>query len=126
MKKLAGILIIFFTGIIQGQVYTSSSTQHFPSAKIENLDRVITINDNRITIKTVTKDDKVKIKTLNVVGKVINYDDKSTFLVYECTSRNRFSPTTVIIEKDRPRHITLLEPSLVDPEKFDEYKMILD
>lgn len=126
MKRFIGILLIFFTGILQGQVYTSSSTQHFPSTEIENLDRVITINDDRITIKTVTKDDKVKIQTLTVVGKVFNYDNNLTTLVYECKSRNRLSPTTVIMEEVSPKYITLLEPSLVDPKKFNEYKLILD
>lgn len=127
MKISILIFLCISTSAMWGQkVYTSSATQHFPSAKMESLDRVITFDKEKITIKTVTKDDKVKIQTLKIVDRITNYDNHSTVLVFKCSSRNRRTPTTVMIEEKRPTFITLLEPSLKDPDKMLEYKLILD
>lgn len=127
MKTSLLLLLFVSTTAMWGQkVYTSSATQHFPSSEIEALDRVITFDDEKITIKTVTENDKVRIQTLYIKEKVTNYDDDTTYLVYECTSRNRLTPTTVMIKEGRPKYITMTEYSLKDPEKLLEYKLILD
>lgn len=127
MKTSLLLFLFVSTTTMWGQkVYTSSTTRHFPSAEIEALDRVISFDDEKITIKTVTGDDKVRIQTLFIKEKIINYDDDSTYLLYECTSRNRQTPTTVMIREGRPKYITMTEYSLKDPEKLLEYRLILD
>lgn len=125
--KISLILLLFLvTKTMSGQgVFTSFSTQYFPSSKIEMIDRVITFDDERITIKSVTGD-KVKIKTLFIKRKIFNYDDNEAYVVYECASRNGTSPTTVMLPTERPGHITFFQTSLTDPEKVLEYKMLLD
>lgn len=126
--KISSIIFAFFAfGNLLGQnVYTSQLTQHFPSTEMERIDRVITFDDDRITIKSVTKDDKVKIQTLRIKGKVLNFDDEDTYVVYECSSRSGRSPITVMIRKNKPDHITLMEPSLTNRNELVEVKMLLD
>lgn len=125
--KISLVLLLFLvTKTMSGQgVFTSFSTQYFPSSEIEMIDRVITFDDERITIKSVTGE-KVKIKTLFIKRKILNYDDKESYVVYECASRNGTSPTTVMLPTERPDHITFFQTSTTNPEKVLEYKMLLD
>lgn len=114
------------TSILAQEVYTSHATQHFPSAEIISLDRVITVDDQKITIKTVKNNNKVKIQTLLIKGRVTNYDNGNAFVEYQCATRNGRSPSTVIIKKNRPSFITLLQPSLTDHTTLEEFKILLD
>ncbi|QCY69017.1 hypothetical protein FHG64_06125 [Antarcticibacterium flavum] len=120
------LLVLTTTSGISQEVYTSHATQHFPSAEVISMDRVITVDDQKITIKSVTNENKVKIQTLQITGKVTNYDNGYSFVEYRCTTRNSRSPSTVIIKKDRPSFITLLQPSLTDHNTLEELKILLD
>lgn len=127
MKISQLLIFLLISGSLCGQnVFTSYATEHFPSAEKENIDRVITIDDKKITIKSVVKGNDVDIQTLFVIGKITNYHDDKTVVVYKCLTRNGRYPTTVMISKDKPEFITLHEPSLTDPEVFKEYKLLLD
>lgn len=125
--KISLLFILFLaTKTMSGQgVFTSFSTQYFPSSKIEKIDRVITFDDERITIKSITGE-KVKIKTLFIKNKVFNYGEEGSYVVYECASRNGISPTTVMLPTERPGHILFYQTSLTNPDKVLEYKMLLD
>ncbi len=126
--KLTLLLLCFaFTATGFGQqVFTSHSTQFFPSNQVEAIDRVITVDDEKITIKSVTKDEKVKIQTLLIKGKVTNYDNGKTYVEYDCSARNARAPTTVIIKKNKPTYITVLQPSRRDHTTLEESKILLD
>jgi hypothetical protein len=130
LKPMKITLLLFslaFTGTIFGQqVYTSNATQFFPSHQVEAIDRVITVDEEKITIKSVTKEDKVKIQTLLIKGKVTNYDNGKTYVEYDCSARNARARTTVIIKKEKPTYITLLQPSLRDHTTLEESKILLD
>lgn len=127
MKTTLLIICFAFTGSLFGQqVYTSHTTRSFPSNEVEAIDRVITVDDEKITIKSITKDDKVRIQTLLINGKVTNYDNGKTYVEYNCSARNARAPTTVIIKKEKPTYITLLQPSLRDHTTLEESKIILD
>lgn len=126
MKTSLIFFLFIFSHTMFGQtVYTSHTTQHFPSAELEAIDRVITVDKDRITIKSIVGDD-VKIQTLKIMGKVTNYNDKEVYEVFECLSRNGRETTTVMIKKNKPGYITLHQPSLTDPNSFKEYKLLLD
>lgn len=127
MKISFLIAAFFICSLSVGQnVYTSRLTQFFPSTATEVIDRVITFDKDRITIKTVTPDDKVKIQTLKINGKITNYDSNNKYFVYKCSSRSGRSPITVMIKEDKPDFITLLQPSLTDRTQLEELKLYLD
>lgn len=127
MRYLGLLLFLFVVNTSSGQqVFTSPFTQHLPSGQVEEIQRTIMMNDEKIVITTITEDGK-DIQTLMVQEQEQNFDNHGSNVVYSCTSKDGKYPTLFILYNDTDApHITVLQPSIEDPQKQQEIRLLLN
>lgn len=120
------VIILFFIcnlGFTQ-EVYKSSHSLHVPSGIVETIQRVITVREKKIIIESDAGNDLVDVQTLVIKSEELNFDDFTSFWVYQCTSEDGIYPSLVIIE-EAPAYISVFQPNKVSGED-EEYRLFLE
>ena len=124
MKGWAIIFILLSNLGFSQEVFRSSHSLHVPSGIVEHIPRVITVGKKQILIESEAGNDLVDVQTMVILSEELNYDDFTSFKVYQCTSEDGIYPSLVIIEEN-PAYISVIQPSRFTGEE-EEYRLILE
>lgn len=121
-----GVFIMFLISNLGWcqEVYNSSHSLHVPTGIVEQIPRVITVGEKQIQIESEAGIDLVDVQTLVIISEELNFDDFTSFRVYQCTSEDGIYPSLVIIEEN-PTYISVKQPSRLTGEE-EEYRLYLE
>lgn len=119
------IILIFLSNLgFTQEVYKSSHSLHVPTGIVENISRVITVGEKQIQIESDAGNDLIDVQTMVILSKELNYDDFTSFKVYQCTSEDGIYPSLVIIEEN-PVYISVVQPNRISGEE-EVYRLFLE
>lgn len=115
MKYSTLILLFFFTSFVYGQdSYNSWKTENLKSGESELINRTITIEKNRIIIRTEVKEG-YDIQTLKVLNMRLNEETNPPTLIYACSSLDEVYPSLILIPQRKIiTEILITQPSLAN------------
>lgn len=120
------IIIVFLISDLgwTQEVYISPYSLHVPTGIVEHIPRVINLSEKLIQIESEAGNDLIDVQTMVILSKKVNYDDFTSYRIYECSSEDGLYPSLVIIEEN-PAYIRVIQPSRFTGEE-EEYRLFLE
>ena len=124
MKRWIIIFLILYCHIGFAQdVFHSPYSLHVPTGIVEHIPRIIKISEKYIQIESEAGNDMIDVQRMVILSRELNYDDYTSFHVYQCTSEDGIYPSLVIIEEN-PEYISVIQPNRFSWEE-EEYRLFL-